>query len=150
MPFTDQNFSLEKKQIKLFCDLLLFFIILNQFGMSPSQVALVDSVWWCSESDIAIWPSSFIGQRLLSRTCNSYRRKGSRYLATNRRDLRVRNTFFMEHFVGFSSTCVSSFELLSTSLKSNAFTKSATNKLRTWKMQARNTVSFDRFDNSVL
>lgn len=118
--------------------------------MSPLQVASGDSAWSCSELDIANWRLSFIGQRLLSRTCNSYRRKGSRYLATNRRDLRVRNTFFMEHLDGFSSAGISSFGSLSTSLKSNAFTKSATNRLRTWKMSANNSVSCELLNNSLL
>ena len=109
----------------------------NLKDISPLQVASCGSSRLCSKSHISNWPVSFFGQRLLSRTCSSYRRNGSRYLATNRRDLRVWNTFFMEHFDGSSSVCNSSFGSLSVSLKSNAFTRSATNKFRTWKMKEK-------------
>lgn len=111
--------------------------------ISPLQVPLCDSSERCSESHIANWPLLLLGQRLLSRTCSSYRRKGSRYLATNRRDLRVWNTFFIEHLDGSSSACIWSLGALSTSLKSNAFTRSATNKFRTWKRKPKHSVLCD-------
>ena len=53
-----------------------------------------------------------------------------------------------EHLDGRSSRCVSSFGLLSTSLESNAFTRSATNKFRTWKMEEKHSNFSDTYQTT--